>query len=161
MLVPSAIRNSTTHDGFCDIKQHKEEWGLACTSAGIVRVSLNTREYYNSGGWSSEELGSEIFRHPPLALPRILEVGTQWEEEDVRHARRDSDVFGLSTRVNRFKTQHRVTECAVEAVPPTGNRTVCTVSSEDDDGESWTWQVAEGLGPIDIDGPDRVWIEQL
>ncbi len=126
--------------------------------ASTTMVMAWSTSRVNDGGRESSTTAIEQFPSPPLALPLVVEEGVTWDEVGVRHGRTGDGVWGLSQADAGFTTVHTVTGCAVEAVEPTGNRTVCAISSLDDNGNAWTWKVADGLGPIDIDGANRLWV---
>jgi len=147
-------------DGELIIATEQEAWTLACTEAGVVRLSGTTEDHSYTDGWDRTSRTEASFATPPVALPTDLEEGTSWTEVGIRHGRDGDDVWGLTTAQAGFSTVHTVESCATQPVHPTGNRTVCTISAIDDSGRSWHWEVAEGLGPIGIDGAERLWVDQ-
>ncbi len=126
-----------------------ETWTLACTAEGVWRIEGTT---------DADTRTTVVLEEPALVLPASIAEGTTWTERGVRGPNWSDGGTSVSVAGPSYQIQHTVTGCIRAAVPPTGNATVCTVSSEDEAGYRWTWGVAENIGLVDQSGFTRLWV---
>ncbi len=142
--------------GEYEASERHDRWLLACAYDGLRRMSDAWTVWdYGPSSPSEADTGTHTWEVPPLALPVRIDVDVTWIEEGVRLVDRSTQPVSVAGSKASAETSHTVTSCADHDLAEVGVVEVCFIASEDDEGRTWSWAVAEGIGPVQFEGLAR------